>query len=53
MKKQKEKQERNIETEIKMWPVYYNGSYWLDYTTGKISENAIVTSNLLIHLESK
>ena len=31
---------------------YYNGTYWLDHTTGKISENAIVTSNLLLHLDS-
>jgi hypothetical protein len=31
---------------------YYNGTYWLDHTTGKIAENTIVTANLLLHLDS-
>ena len=31
---------------------YYNGSYWIDQTTGRIAEGSIVTSNLLLHLDS-
>jgi hypothetical protein len=31
---------------------YYNGTYWIDQTTGKIAENSIVTANLLLHLDS-
>jgi len=31
---------------------YYNGSYWIDQTTGKISENSIITQNLVLHLDA-
>jgi hypothetical protein len=31
---------------------YYNGSYWINPTTGKISEGNIITTNLLLHLDS-
>jgi hypothetical protein len=31
---------------------YYNGTYWIDQTTGRIAEGSIVTSNLLLHLDS-
>jgi len=31
---------------------YYNGSHWIDQTTGRIAEGNIVTSNLLLHLDS-
>ena len=31
---------------------YYNGSYWIDQTTGRIAEGSIVTSNLIMHLDS-
>lgn len=31
---------------------YYNGTHWIDQTTGRISEGNIVTTNLLLHLDS-
>jgi len=31
---------------------YYNGTYWIDQTTGRIAEGSIVTSNLIMHLDS-
>jgi hypothetical protein len=31
---------------------YYNGSYWIDPTTGKISQGSAITTNLLLHLDS-
>jgi len=31
---------------------YYNGSYWIDQTTGRIAEGSIITSNLIMHLDS-
>jgi hypothetical protein len=31
---------------------YYNGTFWIDPTTGKISEGSIITTNLLLHLDS-
>jgi hypothetical protein len=31
---------------------YYNGSYWIDQTTGRIAEGNIITSNLIMHLDS-
>ena len=31
---------------------YYNGTYWIDQTTGRIAEGSIITSNLIMHLDS-
>lgn len=31
---------------------YYNGSYWINQTTGRIAEGNIITSNLIMHLDS-
>lgn len=31
---------------------YYNGTYWIDPTTGKISEGSIITTNLLLNLDA-
>ena len=31
---------------------YYNGSYWINQTTGRIAEGSIITSNLIMHLDS-
>ena len=31
---------------------YYNGTYWIDPTTGKISEGSIIITNLLLNLDA-
>ena len=31
---------------------YYNGTFWIDPTTGKISQGNAITTNLLLHLDS-
>jgi hypothetical protein len=31
---------------------YYNGTYWIDQTTGRIAEGSIITSNLIMQLDS-
>jgi hypothetical protein len=31
---------------------YYNGSFWIDQTTGRVTEGSVVTSNLQLHLDA-